>query len=323
MKRIRTFALVSISFSAASASLAQESGTKELAIAKADDAVVVRSGGKDGREIVRFQLRQPGNTGMSIASAAYFHPLQTPGGIAVTALAPPAHKYYRGVFMGWVVMHAEKDADYWGWGRIVPSKDRTIVNREVSGLTAGGPGKPASFRAKNEWLAEGVSLVQEDLRVEIRATGWANVLDLTYTLTAATNTRLARFAVGGLGLSVRTDGKIEPEGPDGPVNLPAPHHLKPETNWPAAAWYGYTLTLPDGTVVAAAVIDHPGNPETSWHNSVVAKVINPCITAPKEVMMQAGVPLTLRYRVVVQDGPLSRDRMNELARERAGGGSSP
>lgn len=292
-------------------------GKTELAIEKTDDAVVVRSGGKEGQEIVRFQMRQPEKTGMLIESAAYFHPLRTPAGTVVTALAPTAHKYYRGVFMAYVVMRGEKDADFWGWGGVVPRKDRKIINKDVTGLTGGVGGKPASFRAKNEWLAEGVTMVKEDLQVEIRTKDAANVLDLVYTLTAEADTRLAQFTVGGLALPVRTDCKIEAQGPDGPVNLPS-STLKLGTDWPAAAWYGYTLTLPDGTKVGTAVIDHPKNPETLWHLSLDAKVINPCITALREVVMKANVPLTLRYRVIAQDGPLSRDLVNELAREWAG-----
>jgi hypothetical protein len=44
-------------------------------------------------------------------------------------------------------------------------------------------------------------------------------------------------------------------------------------------------------------------------------MLNPCIVAPKEVTMKAGVPLVLRYRVVVHDGPTPRALLNNLAKD--------
>ncbi len=46
-----------------------------------------------------------------------------------------------------------------------------------------------------------------------------------------------------------------------------------------------------------------------------ARVINPCITTDSEVVLRAGVPLTLRYRVIALDGAFDGERMRELASE--------
>jgi len=101
--------------------------------------------------------------------------------------------------------------------------------------------------------------------------------------------------------------------------LPSAAYRQNETSWPAASWYGYTLTLQDGAVVSAAILDHPANPETRWHYSLGARVINPCITTTREVILKAGVPLTLRYRVIAQDGAFDREGMRELVSEWARG----
>jgi hypothetical protein len=266
-----------------------------------------------GRQILEYQLRPPENTKLSVESACYFHPVSTPGGVVVTELAPSDHPHHRGIFLAWVEMHGKQDADFWGWGEHAPKKDRRIVNRSVSEplSTAAGGG----FQAVNEWLAETNVVITERLRTVARAEGPASIVDLVYSLTAKNDLTLSRWAFSGFCVRVRKDGKIEAEGPDGPVKLPNPKHTEPGSDWPAAAWYDYSITLDDGKTVGAAVIDHPQNPPSLWHNHRDVRMLNPCIVAPGPVTMKAGAPLVLRYRVVVHDGATPRELLNKLARE--------
>jgi hypothetical protein len=97
------------------------------------------------------------------------------------------------------------------------------------------------------------------------------------------------------------------------VKLPNPIHTKPDSDWPAAAWYAFTLTLENGVKAGVAVLDHPKNPPTLWHNHPDIRMLNPCIVAPGEVKLNAGRPLRLRYRVVAFDGPLPEALLAELA----------
>lgn len=275
---------------------------------KTDDALVIRSG---EREVLRYQLRKPAERAPSVDSAGYFHPFATPAGTVVTDVAPDDHRHHRGIFLAWVEMHGAKPADFWGWGQHAPKEGRAIVNKTATGLAGG---KRAAFRVRNEWQADGAAMIVEDLKAELRADGAAHLLDLTYTLTPTEDVRLARWAFSGFVLRTRKDGAAQAEGPDGPVSLPAPKHTDPTTDWPAAPWYGLTLTLADGAVVGAAVVDHPKNPPALWHNAVGIRMLNPCIVAPGEIKLKARKPLVLRYRVVLQDGPLARDRIAALAR---------
>jgi hypothetical protein len=278
-------------------------------VRRTDEAVVLQRG---GREVLAYRLRKPAGSPLSVESACYFHPFATPAGVPVTDAAPDDHRHHRGIFLAWVQMHGVRDADFWGWGEHAPKKDRAIVNLEVTDLREGSI---AGFRARNAWLAEGIPVLHETLDASLRAAGPAHVLDLAYTLSAERDTRLARWAFSGFCLRARKDGKAEPEGPEGPARFPAPHPMKPESNWPAARWYGMTLRLADGVTVAAAVVDHPGNPPATWHNAIGIRMINPSIVAPGEVTLRAGEPMLLRYRVIVQDGPLSRDLVRRLAEE--------
>jgi len=278
-------------------------------VAKSADAVIVTAGGK---EVLRYHLQKPGGTPLSVESACFFHPLTTPGGTVLTDVGPGDHKHHRGVFLGWVEMHGTKAADFWGWGQQAPVKDRKVVNKEITSAIGG---ETATFRARNEWLAEGTAILREDVQATLKKQGAANALDRVYTLTPDADVRIARWAFSGFCLRTRKDGTFQAEGPEGPVKLPTPSHTKPESDWPAAAWYGFTLKLKEGGEISAAVIDHPKNPPSLWYNAVSIGMLNPCIVAPKEVLLRANEPLVLRYRVVAQDGPLSRDLVSKLSEE--------
>jgi hypothetical protein len=267
----------------------------------------------EGKEILQYQLQRPADSKLSVDSACYFHPVSTPKGVVVTEVAPSDHLHHRGIFLAWVEMHGRDEADFWGWGEHAPTKNRTIVNREVSQPVSNTTN--AGFRARNEWRAETNVVLTEQLQAAARTEGPANIVDLVYSLTAKDDLTLSQWAFSGFCVRVRKDGKIEAEAPEGPVALPNPKHTEPATDWPAAAWYGYSLALADGNIVGAAVIDHPQNPRSLWHNHRDVRMLNPCIVAPGAVTMKAGVPLVLRYRVVVYDGPTPRELLNKLAKD--------
>jgi len=268
------------------------------------DAVSVTAGDK---EVVRYQLKKPADSKLAVDSACYFHPLTTPSGVVVTDVAPADHKHHRGIFLAWFEMHGKKDADFWGWGQFAPVKDRVIVNTSAKA-------QGETIEAVNEWRAEGETLVGERVAAVVKTDGKARVLDLTYTLTADADVKLPQRAFSGFCARLRKDGKATVESPEGEVKLPAPHHLKPESDWPVQPWYAYQITLPEGTSVGCAVIDHPKNPKSRWHNAASIRMINPCIVAPGDFTLKAGEPLVLRYRVVAWDGALPREQLDALAK---------
>jgi hypothetical protein len=286
-------------------------GAPKFNVQRSQTHVNVRT--PDGKEILQYQLQRPADSKLSVDGACYFHPVSTPKGVVVTEVAPSDHPHHRGIFLAWVEMHGKHDADFWGWGEHAPKKDRRIVNRELSEPLSNATN--AGFRALNEWLAETNVVIAEELRAAARTEGPASIVDLVYSLTPREDLTLSRWAFSGFCVRVRKDGRIEAEGPDGPVSLPNPKHTEPASDWPAAAWYAYTIALPEGNTVGAAVIDHPQNPPSLWHNHRDVRMLNPCIVAPAAVTMKAGVPLVLRYRVVVYDGATPRGLLNKLAKE--------
>lgn len=277
----------------------------------------------NGKEVVRYQLERPADSKLPVESGAYFHPVRTPSGVVVTDVAPADHPHHRGIFLAWVEMHGKKDGDFWGWGEHAPTKGRRISNTRVSIPPA--PGGARAFRATNRWLAEDEVVMQEILLATVRAepSAKAHVIDLVYTLTPTAELTLSRWAFSGFCFRTRGDGKLTAYSPAGEVKLPNPSHVKPESDWPDAPWYGYTLKFDDGKVAGVAVINHPDNRPTLWHNHRDVRMLNPCIVAPAEVKLKPKEPFALRYRVVAHDGETPSRELDRLAeewkRERTGG----
>jgi hypothetical protein len=237
----------------------------------------------------------------------------TPGGVVVTDFAPSDHRHHRGLFLGWVEMHGVKDADFWGWGEHAPIKNRRIVTRPIFDVDTYNPN--ASFVAVSDWLAEETVLLEENLQATTQATEEANTVDLVYTLIPTGDMTLARWAFSGFCLRVRKDAELVFHSPLGVVTLPNPSHLKPESDWPDTPWYACTLKLKDGKTVGAAVLSHPSNPPTLWHNHRDVRMINPCIVAPGEVHLHKGKAFRLRYRLVTFDGDVPPKLLDKSAKE--------
>lgn len=299
------------SWLAFSASADQAANNSAFSIQKETTAVVVRN--RAGKVVLQYQFQRPADSKLSIESACYFHPVATPRGVVLTDVAPSDHLHHRGIFLAWVEMHGAKDADFWGWGEHAPKNGRRIVNQRVADLHASA--NEAGFTASNEWRAENACLMKEDLRVSVRATTAAHVLDLEYHLVPQADLTLAQWAFSGFCVRMRKDGDLEAESPSGSVKLPNPKHTEPTSDWPAAAWYDYALRLPDGAAAGVAVIDHPGNPPSLWHNHRDIRMLNPCIVAPSALVLKANQALNLRYRVVAHDGPIPHELLGRLARE--------
>lgn len=282
-----------------------------LRIDRDDQAVVVKA--PSGEVLLRYQLRKPSDSKLSVDSACYFHPLKTPSGLEVTEVAPEDHLHHRGIFLGWVEMHGAKAADFWGWGAHAPKDGRKIENREVGESISSREG--ATFRARNHWVADGETILEEQLTSSFSVRPGAHVLDLVYRLTPRADLTIAQWAFSGFCVRLRRGGLVDAFNPQGLVQLLDPQHTEPRSDWPAAAWYAFALRLEGGKTAAVAVIDHPQNPPTAWHNHRGLRMLNPCIVAPGRLLLKAGKPLHLRYRVAAADGSYSKDLVGGLAEE--------
>ena len=273
----------------------------------AAENVELRSG---PRVLAKYNLVAPTGTKLVVDSGDFLHPVYTPNGTVITDLAPSDHPHHRGVFLGWVEMHGAKDADFWGWGEHAPIKGRRIQNRGISF---------AQLRSKlytmSDWVADDSTLIREKLTVISRFTS-DNVytFELDYELTPLSDIKLTRWAFSGFCLRTRKEGEIAFFSPNGLVTLPNPSHLKPESDWPDEQWYACTVKLESG-LSGAAIINHPSNPPTFWHNHRDVRMLNPCIVAPAEVNLIKDKPMRLRYCVVTFDGEAPTATLNRIAFE--------
>lgn len=263
-----------------------------------------------GAEALSYLTRKPAGSTLSANSASCF-PLRTPAGESAVTLGPSDHRHHRGVFLAWYHMVGKTKADFWGWGEHAPTAGRIIRNRSVE--LGEQSAAQATLDIANDWLADDAPMLREQLAATTKLLPEGRWLELVFTLDPVEEIKLPRAAFSGFCVKAETGKEATFTGPDGPVTLAAPHYLKPETDWPDAAWYDYSVTLANGKKVGIAVLNHPSNPPTKWHNIAGIGMINPCIVAPGEVMLRPSAPLKLRYALLVHDGPAPAEALDRLA----------
>ena len=286
----------------------------------------------DGRVVFEYMTKKPAGSGLTSPSVACFHPVLTPSGERVTAFAPDDHPHHRGVYLSWHDAEFRQPidatrggphrplfgwnitkADFWGWGVYAPRDGRVIQTSSVRLI--GADAAHARTEVRNDWMVGQRKLVEEVTLATVTERDGVFVLDFEFRVTPVIDYQLNKASFGGFNLQARKDGTSYYTSPQGTVTLPDPHYSVPELNWPASPWYGYVVELNGGKVVGAAVIDHPANPPSTWHNSRTLWMLNPVIAALGPVTIRANEPLVLRYRVVVHDGPTPAAVMETLAAE--------
>jgi Family of unknown function (DUF6807) len=285
-----------------------------------------------GRVVLEYMTSKPADVPLTSPSVACFHPVYTPSGERVTALAPDDHPHHRGIYLAWhdaefrQPMDRSKPgpytpafgwnitkADFWGWGEYAPRDGRVIQTRDIK--LASADARRAQIEIHNDWMVRTRKMLEETLVADVAERDGVYVLDLAYRVAPLVDYQLNKQSFSGFNLQARKDGESYFTNAAGTVNLPNPHYSVPELNWPPAPWYGYVIKLQDGKTVGAVVVDHPTNPPSTWHNSRSLWMLNPVIAALGPMTIRAGAPLTLRYRVVVHDGPTPTPVIEKLSSE--------
>lgn len=269
---------------------------------------------RDGKIVLRYLLKKGSEPASASPSACYFHPITTPSGLIVTDVRPNDHPHHRGVFLAWMdIKGATTSGDFWGWGKIASAENCVILHRSMSNVF--GAAGTTSFTAHNEWMAASVPLLEEAVSATFtpQAGGWIH--DLTYRLSPRMDLTLGQHAFSGFAVRLRKDLPLVAHDPSGLVRLPSPSHLKPESDWPNRPWYAFEMAVDSNRKAGVAVLNHPKNPPTLWHNFTSIALLNPCIIAPGPVTVKKGEPLFLRYRVVTFDGAVPTAFLDRLAEE--------
>jgi hypothetical protein len=286
----------------------------------------------DGRVVFDYLTRKPEGSALTSPSVACFHPVNTPTGERVSALAPDDHPHHRGVYLAWhdAEFHTPINtsrggptsplfgwnvtkADFWGWGQYAPREGKVIETSSVTLVSADGA--RAQVEVKNAWMSGRRKMLDETTLTTVTERDGVFVIDHQFHLAPVVDYVLHKASFGGFNFQARKDGESYFTNAAGRVTLRDPHYSVPELNWPAAEWYGYVIQLANGKTVGAAVLDHPLNPPSTWHNSRSLWMLNPVISALRPVTIRPDAPLTLRYRVVVHDGPTPTAVVEKLSAE--------
>jgi hypothetical protein len=272
----------------------------------------------EGRVVFTYLVSTPAGIPLAGNSACCMHPVNTPSGERVTDIAPPDHRDHRGIFFAWQDLEFRRGdqairGDFWGWGHFAPTEGRAIVNRNIS-LTA-ADAKSADVAIGNDWNVDGQKMLDEANTIHVTQSQGATVLDLTYRFSSDCDWKIAQNAFTGFAYRARKDGKWFYSDAEGKVSRPDSKSLVIEANWPARDWYSYTVTLENGKTVAIAVIDHPSNPPSTWHESMNLTYLNPCVSVTKPVTIPAGKTFALRYRALAHDGEFPEGMLNRIASE--------
>jgi hypothetical protein len=307
------------------------SAAAEYTLSPVDYGMELRT--PDGRVVFDYLTKKPENIGLTSPSAACFSPVNSPAGERITDIAPKADPHHRGIFFGWEMgafyeppsrsnssptaplrSATVRWADFWGWGVYAPRDGRVVQNREVKLVNADA--SHADLTIHNDLMIDNRKMGEENVTVTVTERDGVFVLDLAYTVAPTYVYELSRTAFGGFDVQCRRDGEASYSTERGTVTLRDPQFAYPELDWPSETWYDYTIRVTgDGKTVGAAVIDYPKNPPTLWHNPRSASMLNPNITAVGPVTIRPEHPLTLRYRVVVHDGPPPLDVLQKLSAE--------
>jgi len=272
----------------------------------------------DGRTVLSYLTAKPPDVPLAGNNVCCFHPLNTPSGERITDIAPPDHRDHRGVFFAWQNLEFHRPnavvaGDFWGWGRFAPTEGRLIQNRELRLVNSSATA--AELAIRNEWTVNGENMMNESLTAITTESHDARVLDLIWTFTSDGDVVVRKAAFTGLCVRCRKDGVYWLSDKNGKVDLPDSNATRPELNWPSADWYAHTIALASGKTITAALVDHPSNPRSTWHEPRSVSFLNPCVSALGDLKIPAGRPLVLRYRLIAKDGEVNIPDMNALAAE--------
>lgn len=286
----------------------------------------------DGHVMFDYLTRKPAGSTLTSPSVACLHPVLTPSGERLTALGPDDHPHHRGIYLGWHDSEFRQPinrgrggpfaplfgwnitkADFWGWGQFAPRDGRLIQTSSVRLVSTSAT--QGQIEVKNDWMVGQRKMADEVTTIAASAREGVHVLDFQFRIAPTVDYVLNKSSFGGFNVQARKDGESYFTHPAGRVPYPDPHYSVPELNWPASPWYGYVITLANGRTIGAAVIDHPLNPPSTWHNSRTLWMLNPNVSALSALTIKPDAPLILRYRVLVHDGPTPTEVVNTLTTE--------
>lgn len=224
----------------------------------------------------------------------YIHPVMTPGGHAVTEIAPADHLHHLGIWFA----HEDIDGvNFWApesrW--TVPCPRMLVTSTDVE---IGEHG--VTFRQEVDWLDGDESRCIQDSRVIVIAERPDHTMvDVTVTVRAGEEPiRMGQTKEAGLAVRVADQIDVLDGGriinADGQVN-------EAETFDQVSAWVDYSGPISRSATAGIAIFPHPGSDGIPWFT----RDYGPLYVSPwrhEEITLEPGQARTVGARFAAHDG---------------------
>jgi hypothetical protein len=252
----------------------------------------------------------------------YIHPLRTPSGVELTAFEPWDHQWHRGLWFSWQYIN---DVNYWEERQgIPPGVGKGAIHfrgPEVVSLSPRG----AEVRTHYEYIdPQGVDVLESVRTLHFHIPKKDRYLiDWELSWNAKTDLVIRRTPEdwgGYSGLSLRmarTLGQFQLLNSNGQTGEATQHA--------PARWVDISGRSDGGWDLAGgvAILEHPENlrapnPWKTFGQDGFG-FINPTLVMKEPIHLDTGAGFTLNYRVVVHDGVLPAEELNDLHAEYVAG----
>jgi len=282
------------------------------------DALTVTAAGKPVLSYRYTPIPPPAGTSALYTRSGFIHPLWSPGGAVLTRIQPPDHYHHVGLWNPWTRTEFEGRAiDFWnlheGQGTVRFKALLSTTARDVFGefrslhehvdLTAPDP-SGARVALNEEWQ---VRVWNADPTAEV----W--LVDFVSRLSCATASPLTIKKYRYQGFGFRATAAWDDETA---VLLTSEGKSKSDGNATRARWCDVRGPAEGGTA-GILFMTHPGNhdhPEllriwpTGANEGVENVFVNFNPAQDRDWVLEPGQVYTLRYRMLVYDGRIDRDR---------------
>ena len=267
--------------------------------------------------------RVEGEAGPEFTRGGFLHPIRTPRGLLVSDAFSPVHAHQTGVFTAWTSTRFDgHEVDFWNIGKRLGRVEPVAVERTWSGAESGGfvarhrhvdlaGGEPRPVL--DEWWHVTVPRSRQDEPLVVD-------LDIRQACAGDLPLHLLEYRYGGFAFRGHARW-LDPAA----VELLTSEALRDriEINGTRVRWCAMSGPLEDGSdgaVGGLAILSHPSNFRAPQPVRVHPTMPMMCF-APVQLGafdIRPGVPLVMRYRLVVFDGPADAARLESLWSEFAG-----
>jgi len=252
----------------------------------------------------------------------FFHPLCSPDGTLLTAEAPADHLWHLGQWFCWKFINKLNYWEYTGDPKKAVSEGRTSLRSTKIRTIRNGKASIVMKLEYYPWDQPDKVVMKESRRILVSAPCKDGSYSIDYDMifTPVTDVFLDRTPVqtnaGGVtwggyaGLSMRFDQKLS-----NPVYFSAMRDSV--INGEGNAWVAVNLTAVNGKKVQMVILDHSFNPRypSPWYTINRPDdrfwFFSPALLYDSAMELKAGVPMRLRYRILMPAVPMTREEIKK------------